>query len=67
MATDWQPYGEEACSELAATPALENLYNGFAPVQAWRPETAFEKKGKAQSHGIYELVFRKKRQEENGD
>lgn len=67
MATDWQSYGEEACSELSASPLLENVYDGFAPAQVWRPETAFEKKGKAQSHGIYELVFRKKRPEETGD
>ena len=30
MATDWEPYGEEAYLELTATPGLESAYEGFA-------------------------------------
>ena len=60
MATDWEPYGEEAFFELTATPGLESMYEGFAPRQTWRPETRFEEKGKAANHEIAELMFRKK-------
>ncbi len=64
MATDWEPYGEEAYFELSATPGLESAYEGFAPRQSWRPETRFEVKGRAANHDIYELMFRKKTQAE---
>lgn len=60
MATDWEPYGEEAYLELTATPGLESAHEGFAPRQSWRPETRFEEKGKAANHEIYELMFKKK-------
>jgi tRNA (guanine-N7-)-methyltransferase len=64
MVTDWEPYGEEAYFELSATPTLESMYEGFAPHQAWRPETRFEEKGKEANHSICELMFRKKDDEE---
>ncbi|HNQ97325.1 MAG TPA: tRNA (guanosine(46)-N7)-methyltransferase TrmB [Treponemataceae bacterium] len=44
MATDWEPYGEEAYIELTATPTMESMYEGYAPRQTWRPETRFEVK-----------------------
>ena len=64
MVTDWVPYGEEAWFELTATPGLESMYDGFAPHQAWRPETRFEEKGKEAHHEICELMFHKKMPEE---
>jgi len=60
MVSDWEPYAEEAFFELTATPHLENMYDGFAPRQAWRPETRFEVKGKEAHHDIHELMFVKK-------
>jgi len=63
MVTDWEPYGEEAYFELTATSGLESEYEGFAPRQAWRPETRFEEKGKQANHQICELMFRKKKNE----
>ncbi len=59
MATDWQPYAEFALEELTATKNLVNAYDGFAPHQAWRPETRFEEKGKDAKRAIHELYFRK--------
>ncbi len=59
MATDWEPYAEEAWVELAHTPTLQSRFEGFAPHQDWRPETRFEQKGKQAQHGIYELMFDK--------
>jgi len=60
MVTDWVPYAEEAFFELTGTPRLESMYDGFAPHQAWRPETRFETKGREANHEISELMFRKK-------
>lgn len=62
MATDWEPYAEHALEELAATNGLLNRFDRFAPHQPWRPETRFEQKGKRARHGIYELMFDKKRE-----
>jgi len=64
MVTDWEPYASEAALELASTPGLENMYEGYAPRQTWRPETRFEVKGLEANHGIYELMFRKTPTEE---
>lgn len=63
MATDWRSYAEEACAELSLSPSLENVYDGFAPRQQWRPETAFERKGRDAGREIYDVVFRKRRHE----
>ncbi len=60
MATDWEPYGEQAYFELTGTPGLETMFEGFAPRQSWRPETRFEEKGLEANHEICELMFRKK-------
>ena len=57
MATDWEPYAEEAMLELAATPGLKNVFEGFAPPQQWRPKTAFERKAEAQGRRTFELIF----------
>jgi len=60
MATDWEPYAQDAWNELAATPGLESMYEHFAPCQPWRPETRFEAKGLAAKRITHELMFRKK-------
>ncbi len=59
MATDWQPYAEFALNELSSTEGLENVYEGFAPHQEWRPETRFEEKGKNADREIFELFFKR--------
>ncbi|MDR3283734.1 MAG: tRNA (guanosine(46)-N7)-methyltransferase TrmB [Treponema sp.] len=58
--TDWEPYALFAREELDATAGLVNQYESFAPPQTWRPETKFEKKGRAGSRAIFELLYRKK-------
>lgn len=60
VVTDWEEYAYFACEELEATQGLKNRYDRFAPVQAWRPQTKFETKGKNTGHDIFELVFEKK-------
>jgi tRNA (guanine-N7-)-methyltransferase len=55
VVTDWGDYAEQILDVLEQTPGLENPYGGFAPERSWRPMTAFETKGRAQSHDIYEV------------
>ncbi|MDR2662513.1 MAG: tRNA (guanosine(46)-N7)-methyltransferase TrmB [Treponema sp.] len=57
MVTDWEDYGNSALEELTATPGLCNPPGGFAPGQAWRPRTKFEKKGLDEGRPIRELYF----------
>ncbi len=57
MVTDWAEYGDWALAELSATPDLVNSGTGFAPRQAWRPETKFERKGLEKAHEVRELYF----------
>ncbi|MCL2557920.1 MAG: tRNA (guanosine(46)-N7)-methyltransferase TrmB [Treponema sp.] len=57
MATDWEDYAQWALAELGATAALVNAFEEFAPAQAWRPRTSFERKGLEKSHVIRELYF----------
>ena len=59
VTTDWRDYGEQIFAVLSATPGLHNPYDGFAPRREWRPQTAFERKGLAKEHAIYELYFTK--------
>jgi tRNA (guanine-N7-)-methyltransferase len=65
MVTDWEDYAEWALRELSGTPGLENVYNGFAEPQSWRPETKFERKGKEKNHKVWELYF--EANQESGD
>lgn len=58
--TDWEDYGYWALEELRATKGLHNSNDDFAPRQAWRPITKFEKKGLDKAHKIFELYFTKK-------
>jgi tRNA (guanine-N7-)-methyltransferase len=57
VTTDWEDYAQQILAVLEETPGLENRYEGFAPRQEWRPKTAFEDKGLAQEHRIYEVYF----------
>jgi tRNA (guanine-N7-)-methyltransferase len=59
MVTDWADYADWALAELSGTESLINSCDGFAPPQAWRPCTAFEKKGLAKNHQVRELYFHK--------
>jgi len=57
MATDWEDYADWALEQLSATPGLANSADGFAPSQAWRPRTSFERKGLEKNHAVRELLF----------
>jgi tRNA (guanine-N7-)-methyltransferase len=61
IVTDCDEYGLWALGELSQTEHLHNVYDGgFAPPQAWKPETKFEARGRAHGRAISELLFRKK-------
>jgi tRNA (guanine-N7-)-methyltransferase len=59
-ATDWQDYAEHMLAVLSAQPLLENTASGYAPRPAYRPMTKFEARGIACGHDVWDLVFRKK-------
>jgi tRNA (guanine-N7-)-methyltransferase len=57
--TDWGEYAEWMLDVFSRAEGLENPFSGYAPAQSWRPQTAFEKKGRAAGHEIQELYFRR--------
>jgi tRNA (guanine-N7-)-methyltransferase len=57
VTTDWKGYAEQILAVLDATPGMHNPHEGFAPRQQWRPQTAFEQKGLAKEHTIYEVYL----------
>ncbi|MHC6203791.1 tRNA (guanosine(46)-N7)-methyltransferase TrmB [Breznakiellaceae bacterium SP9] len=62
MVTDWADYAHAALGILSAEPLLYNAYPGFAPPQASRPTTKFERKGINKQHEIFELYFCRRRE-----
>lgn len=59
-ATDWQPYAEQMLELLSREPALRNTAEAYAPRPAYRPETKFERRGRALGHGVWDLVYGKR-------
>jgi tRNA (guanine-N7-)-methyltransferase len=58
-ATDWEDYAEQMVRVLSANPDIKNEYEHWAEKPIWRPETAFESKGKKKNHVIRELYFKR--------
>ncbi len=61
VATDWQDYAGQALAVLSAEPLLQNTAPDYAPRPAYRPLTKFEQRGLRLGHGVWDLVFRRKR------
>ena len=61
VATDWQDYAEQVLAVLGAEPLLENTAENYAPRPAYRPLTKFEQRGIRLGHGVWDLVFRRKK------
>jgi tRNA (guanine-N7-)-methyltransferase len=57
LVTDWEDYAEQMLAVFEAASQFRNRYDGFAPRQEWRPETPYERKGRAKDHPIFELYF----------
>jgi tRNA (guanine-N7-)-methyltransferase len=61
VATDWQDYAEQVLRVLSAEPLLENTATDYAPRPDYRPLTKFEQRGLKLGHGVWDLVFRRKK------
>lgn len=61
VATDWQEYADQILAVLSAQPLLQNTANGFAPRPDYRPLTRFEQRGLKLGHGVWDVVFQRKR------
>jgi tRNA (guanine-N7-)-methyltransferase len=60
-ATDWQEYAEQMLDVLSAERSLENTATDYAPRPDYRPLTKFEQRGIRLGHGVWDLVFRRKK------
>jgi tRNA (guanine-N7-)-methyltransferase len=60
-ATDWEDYALQMLGALAAEPLLQNTAPGFAPRPESRPLTKFETRGARLGHGVWDVVFRRRR------
>ena len=65
-ATDWEEYALEMLSTLNAEPLLANSTTEFAPRPAYRPLTKFERRGLARGYGVWDLIFRRRKDRETG-
>jgi tRNA (guanine-N7-)-methyltransferase len=61
VATDWQDYAEQVLAVLSAEPLLENTSENYAPRPDYRPLTKFEQRGIRLGHGVWDLVFRRRK------
>lgn len=61
-ATDWQPYAEQMLTVLGAEPLLANAAgSAYAPRPDWRPLTKFEARGLNLGHGVWDLLYTRRR------
>lgn len=59
--SDWEHYARAMKEVFDGTPGLQNPHEGWACNPVPRPETAFERKGRAKNHEIWELFYEKRR------
>lgn len=64
LATDWEDYALQMLELLTAAAEFENLApnGGFFPRPEWRPVTKFEKRGERLGHGVWDLLFERRRE-----
>jgi len=60
-ATDWEPYAQQMLQVLGAEPRLQNTAEAFAPQPGYRPLTKFENRGLRLGHGVWDVVFIRRR------
>ena len=60
-ATDWEEYAQQILEVFESEPLLENTADDFAPRPEYRPLTKFEQRGLKLGHGVWDVVFRRKR------
>lgn len=59
LATDWEPYAIQMLEVVGANPQFTNLagVEGFMPRPEWRALTRFERRGHRLGHGVWDLSF----------
>jgi tRNA (guanine-N7-)-methyltransferase len=57
IATDWEHYAQQILATCAAEPLLANTAKGFALCPPWRPQTKFERRGRALGHSVFDILF----------
>ncbi len=62
LATDWEPYAQQALEVLGANPSLVNLSDtgSFVAHPAERAPTRFERRGTRLGHQVFDLAFMRK-------
>jgi len=63
VATDWQDYAESIAQQFLEDERFDNLGDaeGYAEAPAYRPQTRFEQRGLRLGHGVWDLLFAKRR------
>lgn len=61
VATDWQNYAEHVLELLSSTAGLNNLAESYSTKPDYRPETKYERRGLNLGHGVWDILFQKKR------
>ncbi|MBV2236005.1 MAG: tRNA (guanosine(46)-N7)-methyltransferase TrmB [Sterolibacterium sp.] len=64
-ATDWEEYALQMVDVLSAEPLLQNtgsLPGGFAERPGYRPQTKFESRGLRLGHGVWDVIFRRRKE-----
>lgn len=61
FATDWESYAQHMLEVVNASPQFRNVADtgSFAIARANRPETKFERRGRALGHGVWDLIAEK--------
>ncbi len=60
-ATDWHDYADQMLDVLSAEAMLENMARDFTPRPPYRPQTKFESRGLKLGHGVWDVMFRRRR------
>lgn len=61
VATDWPDYAQQILNVLTEESRLENVAEGFASRPPWRPLTKFERRGLAEAHRVWDIIFKRVR------
>ena len=61
VATDWEDYAVQVLEVLNADPLLANTAPDYAPRPAYRPLTKFEQRGLRLGHGVWDVLFLRKK------
>ena len=60
-ATDWEEYAQQMLAVLCGEALLENTAPGFAPRPGYRPQTKFESRGLRLGHGVWDVIFQRRK------